>query len=619
MASFKWPASGSSGPSGSGATGQVAVWSSSTVLGGSSALTFSGGILTVTSSVTTGSLISSASNPASAGVLRLANTELIASRNAGNSADVTLGVTASNIWQASSGIQLSANSSVSLTSASTNLISSGGLYIGTSSGALLTNSSTALLLGAGLMVSNNTSANITSSTTDIIVSGGLRFVNAGGVQITTSSTNLVIGGNCYINTTSGPLLINSSGSLRVDGGFRVGGSVETSALLEISSTSKGALFPRMTSTQRNAITSPASGLMIWDTDGSGTLDVYAFSQWLSLMYSPTSSTDNAITRFDSTLGQVQNSSLILGDLTANKIIVNTPSAATTPTAIEFAGGACSTASTAGGNLILRGGAGGSGADRGSIVIGGTANTTGNRGCLVSETDGVGEWGYDYAAGGYRRARAFYVKSSIQMRNSGSSGSGIIADQDGTTAQLTFYRSTANSGMQLQNLYHSVIGVYNEAGTLAFNFGRWDGTGSNFGEFWLMKSSGASVLWNTDQAGDVGASGASRPRDIFAGRHLNFDGALQGSITTTATSYTTVATDFIVAVTSTASARTITLVSAATMGAGAILIVKDQSGGAATNNITVSSGDNIDGAGSATINANYGVIRLYCTGSTWYSF
>jgi hypothetical protein len=40
----------------------------------------------------------------------------------------------------------------------------------------------------------------------------------------------------------------------------------TSAILEISSTNKGLLAPRMTTAQRNAIASPAKGLLVYDTD-----------------------------------------------------------------------------------------------------------------------------------------------------------------------------------------------------------------------------------------------------------------------------------------------------------------------------------------------------------------
>lgn len=42
---------------------------------------------------------------------------------------------------------------------------------------------------------------------------------------------------------------------------------DASAKLEVNSTSKGILTPRMTSAQRTAITSPANGLLVFQTDG----------------------------------------------------------------------------------------------------------------------------------------------------------------------------------------------------------------------------------------------------------------------------------------------------------------------------------------------------------------
>ena len=40
---------------------------------------------------------------------------------------------------------------------------------------------------------------------------------------------------------------------------------DASSVLDVSSTTQGMLTPRMTTTQRNAITTPANGLMVYDT------------------------------------------------------------------------------------------------------------------------------------------------------------------------------------------------------------------------------------------------------------------------------------------------------------------------------------------------------------------
>ena len=55
-----------------------------------------------------------------------------------------------------------------------------------------------------------------------------------------------------------------------------------SSILDISSTSKGMLTPRMTRAQRNAIASPATGLLIYQTDNAPGFFYYNGSIWTAL-------------------------------------------------------------------------------------------------------------------------------------------------------------------------------------------------------------------------------------------------------------------------------------------------------------------------------------------------
>ena len=58
------------------------------------------------------------------------------------------------------------------------------------------------------------------------------------------------------------------------------GTPGPSSLLELSSTTKGLVLPRMTKTQRNAISSPVAGMVIYQTDETPGLRVYNGANWM---------------------------------------------------------------------------------------------------------------------------------------------------------------------------------------------------------------------------------------------------------------------------------------------------------------------------------------------------
>lgn len=61
-----------------------------------------------------------------------------------------------------------------------------------------------------------------------------------------------------------------------------GSSAAGSAMLDVSSTNKGLLTPRMTLAQRNAISSPATGLLIYQTDNTPGFYYYNGTSWTAM-------------------------------------------------------------------------------------------------------------------------------------------------------------------------------------------------------------------------------------------------------------------------------------------------------------------------------------------------
>jgi len=86
---------------------------------------------------------------------------------------------------------------------------------------------------------------------------------------------------------------------------------------------------------------------------------------------------------------------------------------------------------------------------------------------------------------------------------------------------------------------------------------------------------------------------------------------------TAISTTATTADMIIGCT--AAPVTITLMAAATAGAGFTLVIKDQGGNATgANAITIdaSGAELIDGALTKDIKSQYGSVSIYCTGTAW---
>lgn len=126
-----------------------------------------------------------------------------------------------------------------------------------------------LQISAGVYTSSGSTSFTTANTVSIDrapnATTGATITNAyaltvGGGAVSTGVTNQT---SLYVKTGSGA---TSNYCARFDGPVGFGTSpTAASALVNMSSTTQGFLPPRMTTTQRNAISSPATGLIVFDT------------------------------------------------------------------------------------------------------------------------------------------------------------------------------------------------------------------------------------------------------------------------------------------------------------------------------------------------------------------
>jgi len=106
-------------------------------------------------------------------------------------------------------------------------------------------------------------------------SGNLANATAIGFGASASNNSIRLGNTSVTN-------VNTSGNITTSGSLGVGtASPAANSALDITNTSKGLLLPRLTTTQRNAISSPPSGLLIYNTTNS-TFQCYANGSWINL-------------------------------------------------------------------------------------------------------------------------------------------------------------------------------------------------------------------------------------------------------------------------------------------------------------------------------------------------
>jgi hypothetical protein len=130
-------------------------------------------------------------------------------------------------------------------------------FLNISSGSNLT----AIGLNSGRFSGSGTTT-MTSCNNSIYLGAFTRGLNA------TGSTNEIVIGYEVVGLGSNSIVLGSSATTKtaIYGNLLLGTTTDiSSAILNVNSTTQGVLFPRMTTTQKNAIATPATGLVVFDT------------------------------------------------------------------------------------------------------------------------------------------------------------------------------------------------------------------------------------------------------------------------------------------------------------------------------------------------------------------
>jgi len=186
----------------------------------------------------------------------------------------------------------------------------------------------------------------------------------GAVNITTAQTD-----NALFAKYGVGVVINEDGKSTID--FRIEGdtnanlfftkastdnigmgtnSPNASALLDVSSTTKGILFPRMTSTQRAAISTPAVGLIVYQTDATEGTYEYTSSGWRVINQAGGSTAYSVISVTTThTETATSGTKIIKADTTGGAFTINLPTAVSNTATIIIKKTAGSGALTVDGN------------------------------------------------------------------------------------------------------------------------------------------------------------------------------------------------------------------------------------------------------------------------------
>jgi len=324
-----------------------------------------------------------------------------------------------------------------------------------------------------------------------------------------------------------------------------GTSPDNSAMLDIKSTSKGILIPRMTVAQRTAIASPANGLLIYQTDGTIGFYFYNGSAW-----TPISATAGPLTGWATTgnaatdslvnfIGTIDNKPLI-GKVNGEQVFRFSPIIQST--SLGYMAGKVNTGNE---NTFLGWQAGKSNTTGdGNIFLGhyaGWVNTTGRQNLFLGNYSGFNNTTGSYnqfigfQAGQYNTTGTENTFSGYQSGQSNTSGSqnyfsGMYSGNSNTTGTQNHFDGYKVGGFNTtgsQNHFSGYFsGFHNSTGMGNFFQGYeagYNNTTANFNHFSGFKSgySNSTGLGNHFEGFYSGYSNTTGSQNYFSGQQAGY--------------------------------------------------------------------------------------------------
>ena len=413
--------------------------------------------------------------------------------------------------------------------------------------------------------------------------------------------------NASIGSYTGASTPPSNG-LIVSGQTAIGTATpDVSALLTLSSTTLGFLPPVMTTAQRNAIGTPATGLTIYNSSNLD-LETYNGSGWIG-------ASGSGVTSITGTANQV------IASASTGAVTLSTPQDIATSSTVQF--GKLGLGVAASNNQL---------SINGKASVGYSDTSAPTSGLIVSGSTYIGA---SSASWGERLGVTATTSNQTGLFIGGTAQASALVwgiKETMTLQATTNFASVVGHQIELAvgNGGGSILtrmGLYVTAGTFSltptYSYGGYfehPAGGTNRAAVYTESLSLNYPSVNVTQGNAIISGSVSIGSSTQTAYALYLAGGIRYSYVATATDYSVTGNETFVGVTNTGAVRTITLPSTMPLS-GYTVIIKDESGDANINAIVIDpNGNNIEGSPSdISISTSFGSVMLYSNGSQWMTY